>query len=124
MNESMKAVVVDDDKKIIIMVGETLAQLGFRVFSAEEGKKALELLNEVQPDLLVCDLLLPGIHGADLCRMVKEDPKLQHTKIIAISAVYREPNYRLTMDCRAEAFIEKPFSVDELERLVKKVTGV
>ncbi len=124
MNESLKAVVVDDDKKIIIMVGETLAQLGFRVFSAEEGKKALELLNEVQPDLLVCDLLLPGIHGADLCQMVKQDPKLQHTKIIAISAVYREPNYRLAMDCRAEAFIEKPFSVDDFERLVKRVSGV
>ncbi|MCP5105446.1 MAG: response regulator [bacterium] len=123
MSENKKAVVVDDDQKVIIMVGEILSELGYRIFCAEEGKKALELVKKEQPDLFICDLLLPGIHGVELVNMVKQDPTLDNTKVIAISAVYKESNYKMAMDCRADAFIEKPFSLDDFENLVKKVTG-
>jgi two-component system alkaline phosphatase synthesis response regulator PhoP len=122
MNNIKKAVVVDDDKKIIIVVGETLARLGYQVYSAEEGKKALELVRKEKPELLICDLLLPGIHGIELCTTIKNDPTLENVKIIAISAVYKESNYKLALDCRADAFIEKPFNIDDFEILVKKVS--
>lgn len=123
MNDGKSVVVVDDDHKIIIMVGEILSPLGFKIFAAGEGKKALELVKEKKPDLFVCDLLLPGIHGAELCNLIKQDPELDMVKIIAISAVYNERDYKLALNCRADAFIEKPFDSDDFEHLVKELTG-
>lgn len=121
MSDSKSAVVVDDDQKIIIMTGEILSRMGFRIFSAGDGKKGLELIKEVKPDLIICDLLLPGIHGAELCNLIRQDMSLDNTKIIAISAVYNESDYKLVMNCKAEAFIEKPFDIDDFETLVNEV---
>ncbi len=123
MSDGKSVVVVDDDHKIIIMVGEILSPLGFRVFAASEGNKALELVKKQKPDLFVCDLLIPGIHGAELCNLIKQDPELENVKIIAISAVYNERDYKLAMNCKADAFIEKPFSSTEFEHLAKELTG-
>ena len=123
MNDSKRAVVVDDDQKIVIMVGELLSPLGFQIFAADEGNKALELVKQQKPDLFVCDLLLPGIHGVELCDLIKQDPELDSVKIIAMSAVYNERDYKLSLNCRADAFIEKPFDSAEFEYLVKEVTG-
>lgn len=121
MSDNKKAVVVDDDKKIIMLVDAILTPLGYDVVSALEGKKALELVKKEKPDLFICDLLLPGIHGVELVNMIKQDTDLGNVKIIAISAVYRESNYKLALDCRADAFIEKPFSMDDLENLIREV---
>jgi two-component system alkaline phosphatase synthesis response regulator PhoP len=121
MSNSKSAVIVDDDQKIIIMTGETLSRMGFRIFSAGDGKKGLKLIKEVKPDLVICDLLLPGIHGAELCNLIRQDMSLDKTKIIAISAVYNESDYKLVMNCKADAFIEKPFDIDDFEHLVNEV---
>ncbi|MCU0290030.1 MAG: response regulator [Acidobacteria bacterium] len=123
MSKNKKAVVVDDDLKTVILIEDILTRLSFQVFNAEEGKKALELVKKEIPDLLVCDLLLPGIHGLELCNTIKKDPTLTSVKIIVISAVYKESNYKLVLDCKAEAFIKKPFTVDDFEKLVEKVIG-
>jgi DNA-binding response OmpR family regulator len=120
---SKKAVVVEDDKKTVIMVENVLSNLGYRVLSAYEGDAGLMLVKKEKPDLLVADLLLPGLHGAELCRKVKQEPALSHVKIIAISGVYNERQYRLDLDCKADAFMEKPLDVNALERLVEEVTG-
>lgn len=121
MSDRKKAIVVDDDQKTIILVETILAPMGYDVLTAEEGKKALAMVRAEKPDLFICDLLLPGIHGVELVNMIKADPELEQVKVIAISAVYRQANYRMGFDCRADAFIEKPFGMDELERLVQKV---
>ena len=118
-----KAVVVDDDKKTVIFVETVLSKMGYRVLGAYEGIEGLTLVKKEKPDLLVIDLLLPGLHGAELCRKVKEEPALSHVKIIAISGVYNETQYRLNLDCKADAFMTKPLSVEALERQVKAVTG-
>jgi len=121
MSVSKKAIVVDDDKKSLMLVDAILTPLGYEVVMAAEGKKALELVKKEKPALFICDLLLPGIHGVELCNMIKQDPELAGVKIIAISAVYRESNYKLALDCQADAFLEKPFSMDDMEVLVHEV---
>jgi CheY-like chemotaxis protein len=121
MNQIKKVVVVDDDEKTVILMEETLIRLGYKVYSAVEGKKALELIRQEKPDLFICDLLLPGIHGIELCNTIKKDPTLENVKIIVISAVYKEANYKLALDSKADAFVKKPFNLDDFEHLVKKV---
>lgn len=113
-----KAVIVDDDPKVILVVEKALTQLGFQVFYAYEGKKALELVKSEKPDLLIADILIPGIDGVALCGMVKNDPELDDIKVILITGVYKSPSFRAELDSNADAFIEKPINIEKLADIV------
>lgn len=124
MSESKMAVIVDDDPSSIDIVKEVLTQLGFQVFTAEDGKKGLELVKEKKPDLLVIDLLLPGIHGIGVCKLVKNDAEIGDIKIIAMSGIYKEYDCKVELGGSADAFIRKPFSVEALERQLKRIEAI
>ncbi len=115
-----KVVVVDDDAKVNLVIEKALNQLDFQVFSATEGKKALELVKEHKPELLVADILIPGIDGVALCGMVKNTPELKNTKVILMTGVYKSPTFRTELDGNADAFIEKPIDVEKLAVLVSE----
>ena len=122
MIESKKIVVVDDDVKVTMMMERLLLKRGFQVFSANEGKKALELVKKENPVVLVTDILQPGLDGVSLCNFVKNDPVLGDIKVIIISGVYNEASFKAHMDCRPDGFIEKPVDVNNLvDLLVKKI---
>ena len=122
MGNDKTIVVVDDDAKVIILVEKVLTQSGFRVLSASEGKKGLELVKKEKPVLLITDILQPGIDGIGLCQVIKEDPQLQAIKVILMSGVYRQVSLkREIMGCTPDAFIEKPLEVQQLKDLVEKI---
>jgi len=113
-----KIVVVDDDKKTLLVVEKTLSQLGFEIFTAGEGNKALELVKKNKPAVLVSDILIPGIDGVALCGMVKNDPEFTHTKVILMTGVYKNPTFRAELDCNADDFLEKPIDIKKLAGIV------
>ena len=115
-----KIVVVDDDAKVNLVIEKALNQLDFQVFSATDGNKALELVKEHKPDLLVADILIPGIDGVALCGMVKNTPELQKTKVILMTGVYKSPSFRAELDGNADAFIEKPIDIENLAAVVSE----
>ena len=115
-----KIVVVDDDPKVILVVEKALIQLDFEVFSTGDGNKALELVKKNKPAVLVSDILIPGIDGAALCGLVKNDPEFANTKVILITGVYKDPSFRAELDSSADDFLEKPI---DIERLVGIVTN-
>ncbi|MFC2141001.1 PleD family two-component system response regulator [Acidobacteriota bacterium] len=122
MSNDKKIVVVDDDAKVIIMVEKVLTELGFMVLSANEGKKALELVKQEKPVLLISDILQPGIDGIGLCQSIKEDPQLEDIKVILMSGVYKQTSLkREIMGTTSDAFIEKPLENQQLKDLVEKV---
>ncbi len=122
MSNDKKVVVVDDDAKVIIMVEKVLTELGFIVLSANEGKKALELVKQEKPVLLISDILQPGIDGIVLCQSIKEDPQLEDIKVILMSGVYKQTSLkREIMGATSDAFIEKPLEIQQLKDLVEKV---
>lgn len=118
MLKSKKAVVVDDDEKVITLIEKTLIRNGFQVFSALEGQKALELVRREKPQVLITDILQPGLDGSQLCSTVNNDPELEDIKVIIITGVYTEANFKLQMDCRYDAFIEKPVDMNKLSAVV------
>ncbi|NIM18399.1 MAG: response regulator [Candidatus Aminicenantes bacterium] len=120
MLKSKKVVVVDDDEKVIALIEKALIRNGFQVFSALEGQKALELVRKEKPQVLITDILLPGIDGVELCKAVKDDPETSDIKVILITGVYNEASFRLEMNCRADGFIEKPIDIKEFCRLVNE----
>lgn len=109
-----KVVIADDDAKVILVIGEVLADLGFQVFDANEGNKAFELILREKPDLLIADILMPGLDGVALCEKVKRHPELESTKVILMTGVYKNPSFRAELDCNADAFIEKPVDIKQL----------
>lgn len=120
MSKGKKVVVVDDDLKVIMLVERELTRMGFQVFSADEGNKALELVRKEKPAILITDILLPGIDGVELCKAVKDDPETSDIKVILITGVYNEASFRLEMNCRADGFIVKPIDIKGLSRLVNE----
>jgi len=115
-----KVVVVDDDAKVIMLIEKALKELDFEVFSANNGKKALELVKQENPELLITDILQPGLDGVQLSKLARELVKPAELKIIMVTGVYNESRFRLEMDCKVDAFIEKPIDINRLSGIIQE----
>lgn len=124
MSIMKKVVVVDDDEKVIAQVDAALTREGFRVFGATEGHRALELVKAEEPEILITDILQPGLDGAQLCQSISNEPHLKGVKIIVISGVYNESMFKYQMNCRYDAFLEKPIDSGKLTGLVKDLLRI
>jgi len=117
-----KIVVIDDDPVTREILNKTLSEGDFAVFLAKDGKSGHELVLKEQPDLVLLDLLLPKIHGLDLCRKIKEDPNLKTTRVILMTAAYKSPAFRQDInESGADDFIEKPLDTIELMKKIYRL---
>jgi len=126
MNELV--LVVDDEQKIVKIARDYLEQSGFRVLSASDGKLALAIARHDRPDLIVLDLMLPGMDGLDVCRSLRRESDVT---IIMLTARAEEADRLIGLELGADDYIVKPFSPRELVARVRallrraqgKVTG-
>jgi len=116
-----KIVVIDDDKKVTIFLKKELEKLGNTVFTTDNGIDGLELINKVKPDLLICDMLIPGIHGSELSKKLKNDSDFINMKIILMTGVYKRISWLLELKKWTDGFIEKPFEISKLLDLINKI---
>lgn len=113
--------IIDDDRVTSSMLEKLLGEKGYRVVKAHDGEKGLKLVREERPRLVICDMLLPKIHGADLCRKIKDDPELKETKVVLITAVYKGATSRIDVKSYgADNYFEKPINTKELLSWVEK----
>ncbi len=118
-----KILIIDDDKDMINLLRLRLEQKGYEVISARDGISGYELIEKENPDLIISDLLIPRLHGFELCKKVKENVKLQHIPIILMTAVYKKTFYKVEgKKYGADDYIQKPFEFPDLlskiERLI------
>jgi two-component system phosphate regulon response regulator PhoB len=113
--------VVDDELDIRELIEYNLTKAGYHVASAASGEECLELINRTSPDLLLLDLMLPGINGLDVCRTLKRDPGLSKIPIIMISARGEESDVVVGLELGADDYVPKPFSPRVLLARVKSV---
>ena len=113
--------VVDDSKVVLKIVEKGLAEAGFRVITAENGKKALNLLETIQPDLILTDIEMPDINGFEFCGTVHMNPELSTVPIVAMSSKTDRGYMKRMLQNGASAFLCKPFNIDELVILVEKM---
>ncbi|WP_099225149.1 response regulator YycF [Listeria costaricensis] len=111
-----KILVVDDEKPIADIVKFNLNKEGFEVFCAYDGDEALELVEEVQPDLILLDIMLPGRDGIEVCREVR---KKYDMPIIMVTAKDSEIDKVIGLELGADDYVTKPFSNRELIARVK-----
>jgi phosphate regulon transcriptional regulator PhoB len=118
----MKSVlVVDDEPDIVALVSYNLKKAGFAVSSASDGEEALARVRGGRFDLIVLDLMLPGLHGMELCRILKNNPKTAHVPIIMLTARGEETDKIQGLETGADDYMTKPFSPRELIARVKAV---
>jgi DNA-binding response OmpR family regulator len=113
-----KILVVDDDPEISSLVQYTLESLGHEVKVCDNGREVLDMLRTYKPELLVLDVMLPGIDGYSLATQISEDADLGKLPIIVLSAL--EPSRTMFQRfSQVVAFLTKPFNTDDLMEAVK-----
>lgn len=102
--------VVEDDENIQQLVGYNLAKAGFHVLYADNGEQALSVIKRERPELIVLDLMLPGLSGFEICKLVRKDPKTKNLPIVMLTAKSEENDMAAGLDLGADDYITKPFS--------------
>ena len=125
--DELKILIVDDDQEMLNLVRHSLEPAGFRVLRTTKSEEGLELALREIPDLLMFDIMMPGIDGFELLRRVRRHPKLAQVPVIIISAWASTPD-QVRMLKLAEsdendisAYLGKPFELSALLRTVKAV---
>ena len=103
--------VVDDEIEIVRALRRTLTAHGYRVFTVSSGEEAVEVTSKRRPDLLLLDLLLPGMSGLEVCRRVRAE---SNVPIIVLSVKGAERDKVEALDLGADDYISKPFGMDEV----------
>ena len=102
--------VVEDDENIQQLVGYNLAKAGFHVVYADNGEQALSVIKREKPELIILDLMLPGLNGLEVCKLVRKDPKSKNLPIVMLTAKSEENDITAGLDLGADDYITKPFS--------------
>ena len=112
--------IVDDEPGIVVPIQFLMEQQGYLVMIAERGEDALDLIYKYKPDLVLLDIMLPGIDGYDVCEIIRLNPDYRNIKILFLTAKGREVDIAKGLALGADAYITKPFSNDELVASVKE----
>lgn len=119
--ENTKVLVVDDESHIIELLQFNLKKRGFNVIAAINGEEAIQLAIKEKPDLIVLDVMLPGMDGIDVCRKLRSDVSTSNIPIIMLTAKGEESDKILGLEMGADDYLTKPFSPRELVARIKAV---
>jgi len=116
-----KIVVVEDEADILEVIDYNLSKEGFEVCSALDGEEGLALVKKEVPDLVILDLMLPGLDGIEVCRKLKADSTTKSISIIMVTAKGEESDIVLGLGMGADDYVVKPFRPRELMARIKSV---
>lgn len=116
-----KILIVDDEEHIQELIKFNLENNSYKVFCANDGLEALRLAKTELPQLILLDVMLPGMDGYDVCKEIRRDNVISNTPIIMITAKGEELDKILGLELGADDYLTKPFSVRELVARVKAV---
>ena len=115
---SASILVVDDDPEIVSMLSTRLTARGYKVSSAGDGHRALELAKRERPDIVLLDVMMPGKSGWEVARALKQDPVTQSIKIVMVTAIGHQVNEITSPLYGADAHLDKPFEFEKLEKII------
>jgi CheY-like chemotaxis protein len=114
-----RVLVADDEPMTAELLAYMLDHRGFEVYSAYDGREAIDRIRELRPDAVVLDVMMPSLHGYDVARMVREDPELQHVPVVLVSSV-DEVDVEWEA-AGADVFLQKPIDICALPALVQRL---
>jgi two-component system alkaline phosphatase synthesis response regulator PhoP len=116
-----KILVVDDEENIRELVRYNLAREGYQVSTVGSGEEALKQARSKVPDLIILDLMLPGIDGLDVCKQLKSDTRTAHIPIVMLTVKGEESDIVVGLELGADDYITKPFSPAVLLARIKAI---
>jgi putative two-component system response regulator len=125
MTETKTVMVVDDEPDVLLSVAQILESNNYRTLKAKDGYECLECLKEETPDVLLLDIMMPGLTSKEILAMIAEESSLSQVKIIFLTAVHSQEAEEegLLASRQVVDFIEKPFTVrrmlDAIEKAIK-----
>jgi len=116
--------VVDDEPTIRTLVTAVLDQTGVRTIEAADGRQALTMARRHRPDLILLDILMPGINGIDVCQQIRAERAIAQTPVVMLTACGQDSDRERGRRAGADAFVVKPFSPAALlETVTKTLSG-
>ena len=119
-----KIMIVDDEEGIVELVTAILEEEGYEVITAMDGKECLEKLKKVKPDLILLDMMMPGMSGREVCEKIRKNPKTKNLKIVFLTvARFSEMGKGVLKKLNVLDYITKPFDNKDLIRRIKNIVG-
>ncbi|HLF19797.1 MAG TPA: response regulator [Bacteroidota bacterium] len=118
--KTMKVLVVDDEELVRKMVTLWFEREGFTVIAAENGIEGLHLAIQEKPDVVLLDIMMPGLHGFEVCKKIREQPSLAKTIVIMTSARSYKPDLDKAKELGADDYVVKPWDSANLLNTVNK----
>ena len=113
--------IVDDEQSIVVPLRFLMEQNGYKVITASSGEEAVDKISKFQPDLILLDIIHPGLDGFEICQIVRENPEWKHTRIIFLTTMSRDVDVAKGLAFGADAYITKPFSNSEIMKQVREL---
>lgn len=111
----------DDDLDILGLVTRHVKSLGAKVLEASDGEEALRIARQERPQLIVLDVMMPGMSGWEVCRAVREDESLGDTAVLMLTGIGERLNEMTSPLYGADGFLDKPFEMDDLDAKIDEV---
>ena len=113
--------IIEDEPDISELIEYSLTQSGYSIIVSDNGEKGIEFARKHSPDLILLDLMLPGINGIDVCRILKNDKDTSEVSIIMLTALGQEEDIIKGLETGADDYVTKPFSFPVLEARIQSV---
>jgi DNA-binding response OmpR family regulator len=119
-NEDTLVLVADDEPRMLALLSAYIRSKGYRVLEASDGEAAWQLAHEHLPDVVVLDVMMPGMSGWETCKKIRESVSLAHTGIVMLTGIGQSLNEMTSPLYGADAYIDKPFEFAELEARIQE----
>jgi two-component system alkaline phosphatase synthesis response regulator PhoP len=116
-----KVLIVDDEPNIIVPLEFLMKQNNYDVQTAQTGEIAMDLISDWKPDLILLDIMLPGMDGYEVCQKIRQEKEFRQTKIVFLSAMARSIDIAKGMGLAADDYITKPFAIDYVVGKIKEL---
>ncbi|MBD0362376.1 MAG: response regulator transcription factor [Coleofasciculus sp. C3-bin4] len=114
VRDNKRLLLIDDDPNLILLVKDYLEFRGYEVVTAENGRKALEVLDQEIPDMIICDVMMPEMDGYTLVEHVRKDPRTNWIPVLFLSAKGQSQDRVKGLNTGADVYMVKPFEPEEL----------
>jgi CheY-like chemotaxis protein len=121
--DGLRKVIIDDNEDIAESLKDLLEETGHRVWSARTGMDGVGLVQEIGPNVVLCDLSLPQMDGLETCRRIRALPIAVHPLMVAITGWGRDEDLRRTREAGFDHHLVKPLRVDNLDQMLRDLTG-
>lgn len=123
MSKAKRILVIDDEESLRTRVIRMLVFEGYEAIGAADGREGVEEAWQNPPDLVICDLLMPGINGFGVCRVLRDDPRTANVPLVVLSALGAQSDRERTHGLGANAYVTKPFRAPTLMAAVRRCLG-